>query len=259
MIILHASASNGRLMLWGETSAQEPVNAAPRKSKSSAQPARSRFALEAFRLVNALDAEVPGAELSRAKRQSSVAWLPSNDDGALPSSPLLTDQPVTAGAVRIAPWEIPALVLTTEQAIEILAACKGRQTLGAGVIVGTTLTCWATILRFAGALVARQQYLPGVVAEADGTAYRARWEPVLTGEARLEAERLARSMPHACRALGQDPRSRPTRRLRSCSPKLWASSSITWCGPRRSRRGGARAGSRACTTSGPTPCGRPTD
>ena len=43
-----------------------------------------------------------------------------------------------------------------------------------GVIVGKTLTYWATVLRFAGALVARQQYLPGLVAEADGTAFRAR-------------------------------------------------------------------------------------
>ena len=61
MIILHASASDGRLMLWGETSAQEPVKAAPRQSKSSAQPARSRFALEAYRLVDAVAAEVPGS------------------------------------------------------------------------------------------------------------------------------------------------------------------------------------------------------
>ena len=133
MIILHASASDGRLLLWGETSTQEPEQAAPRPApKPSARAARSRFALEAYRLVDAVATEIPGSGLSRARRQSAVAWLPSNDDGALPSSPLLTEQPADAGTVRIAPWEVPALAMTTEQAIEILAACKGRPTLGAG-------------------------------------------------------------------------------------------------------------------------------
>jgi SNF2 family DNA or RNA helicase len=211
MIILHASASNGQLVLWGETATQESGKAPPKASrgKSAAGPARSRFALEAYRLVDAVAAEVPDARLTRAKRQLAVAWLPSNDDGALPSSPLLTEQPVDAGAVRIAPWEVPALVLTSEQAVVILAACKGRTTLGSGVVVGKSLAYWASVLRFAGALVARQQYLPGVAADADGATFRARWEPVLTGESRLEAERLARSLPHACRAVGQDPENPP--------------------------------------------------
>jgi SNF2 Helicase protein len=205
MIILHASASDGRLLLWGETTPREPAPSPPR----SARPARSRFAIEAYRLVDAVSAEIPGSGLSRAKRQSAIAWLPSNDEGALPSSPLLTGQPADPGATRIAPWEVPALALTTEQAIEILAACKGRPTLGPGVVVGKTLAYWAAVLRFAGALVARQHYLPGLVAEADGTTFRARWEPVLAGESRLEGERLARSMPHAGRALDQDAEKPP--------------------------------------------------
>ena len=211
MIILHASALDGKLVLWGETSAQEPVKARAKASRRtpSAQPVLSRFALEADRLVETVAAEVDGFKVSGEQQQSFVAWLPSNEDGTLPSSPLLSEQPVEPGAVHIAPWEIPVVVLTMEQTIEVLAACTGRTTWGPGMIVGKTLAYWATVLRFAGALVARQQYLPGVAANGNGTTIRARWEPVLTGGARLEAERLARSMPHACRALRRDTENPP--------------------------------------------------
>ena len=206
MIILHASASGGRLVLWGETSPGSPGKAS-RKATGRIEPARpprSRFALDGDRLAEAVAGEVSGFAPSKEQRQRWVAWLPSNEQGALPSSPLLTEQPEERGTVRIAPWEVPALALTTEQAVAVLVAGIDRTTWGPGVVVGKTLAYWATVLRFAGALVARQQYLPGMVAEDDGTTFRASWEPVLTGAERLQAERLARSMPHACRALNRD-------------------------------------------------------
>jgi hypothetical protein len=165
---------------------------------------RSRFALEGDRLAEAVAVDVSGFEPSKEQWQRWVAWLPSNEQGALPSSPLLTERPEDQGAVRVAPWEVPALVLTTEQAVAVLVAGIDRTTWAPGMVVGKTLTYWATVLRFAGALVARQQYLPGVVVEGDGTTLRARWEPVLTGVERLRAEQFARSMPHACRALNRD-------------------------------------------------------
>ena len=127
----------------------------------------------------------------------------------MPSSPLLTERPAEPGAVTLAPWEVPVLVLTTEQAVAVLVAASDRTTWTPGVIVGKTLSYWAIVLRFAGALVARQQYLPGLVAEKDGTTFRARWGPVLTGAERLQAEELARSMPHACRALGREAAAEP--------------------------------------------------
>src|SRR3954468_22827673 len=156
MIILHASATDGRLVLWGETSTGLPGKT-PRKATRRIGPARllrSRFALEEDRLVEALAAEVPGFEISKDQRQRWVAWLPSNEEGALPSSPLLTERPEDQGAVKIASWEVPAVVLTTEQAVSVLLAGIDRTTWGPGVVVGKTLAYWATALRFAGALVA---------------------------------------------------------------------------------------------------------
>ena len=205
MIILHASASGGRLVLWGEA-APGPAGKTARKGTRRVKPAaagvpRSRFALEGDRLAETVAGEISGFALSKEQRQSWVAWLPTNVDGALPSSPLLIEGAEDRGAVELAPWEMPALVLTTEQAVAVLVAGIDRTTWGPGVIVGRTLAFWANVLRFAGALVARQQYLPGVVAGGDGAMFRAIWEPVLTGAERLEAERQARSMPHACRAL----------------------------------------------------------
>ena len=52
-----------------------------------------------------------------------------------------------------------------------------------------------------GALVAREQFLPGL--RQEGTTYRACWEPILTGAEAGRLAQLARAMPHACRALGR--------------------------------------------------------
>lgn len=212
MMILHVSVSGGRLLLWGETS-DGSVRKASRKGTrrvvGSARPARSRFALEGDRLVEAVAAEVPGFAPAKEQGQSWVAWLPSNAQGALPSSPLLTEAEEGPVAVSLTPWEVSALALTTEQAVAVLLAGIGRTTWGPGVVLGKTLAYWANVLRFAGSLVARQQYLPGLKEEGDGSIFRACWEPVLTGQERLLAERLARSMPHACRALSLDAEKAP--------------------------------------------------
>src|SRR4051794_29498678 len=95
MIILHASATDGRLVLWGEAS-DGPAGKTPRKAagrKGSTRVPPSRFALETDRLAEAVAAEVSGFKPSREQSQRWVAWLPSNEHGALPSSPLLTERP----------------------------------------------------------------------------------------------------------------------------------------------------------------------
>ena len=73
--------------------------------------------------------------------------------------------------------------------------------LAVGVIVGVDLAYWAEVLRFAGSMMARQQFLPGFTTDADEP--RATWNPVFIG---MDAERLAglaRRMPAAARALSE--------------------------------------------------------
>jgi hypothetical protein len=161
----------------------------------------SRFALAGDRLEQVLSGLGGGFQVSKEQRQVQTAWLPSSEHGALPSSPILTDFPEETGDVSLGPWKTPVLMLTSAQVIAVLNAVLDRTTCGPGVVVGKTLTYWSRVLRFAAALVARQQYLPGVRVHADERGSVAQWEPILIGPDRLEAERLSRSMPHACRAL----------------------------------------------------------
>ena len=199
MIILHGSASDGRLVLWGEASLESNGKPVRRAARKRAQ--RSRFALETDRLAEAAAGELADFKASKDQREIWTAWLPSNERGAIPSSPLLLEEPEEQGEVKLSAWETPAIVLTNEQAVSVLVAALGRTTWGPGVVVGKTLSYWASVLGLAAALVARQQYLPGLDVRGGGAEFFAQWEPVLIGEDRLAAERLARSMPHACRAL----------------------------------------------------------
>jgi SNF2-related domain/SNF2 Helicase protein/Helicase conserved C-terminal domain len=128
-----------------------------------------------------------------------VAWLPSSAGTPAASSPLIGPLPHRPASAAIAPWTVSALRISWPEAVHLLCASMGKETLAPGVAIGRDLAFAATALRFAGALVARQQYLPGAE-EADGV-FRAVWRPVLSG---LDADRLvklARAMPDACRSL----------------------------------------------------------
>ena len=211
MIILHASSSSGRLVLWGEASPETPEKPTPKPVRRNAQfrVQPSRFALAADRLEEVLAAPVTSFKAARDQKQQWTAWLPSSDAGALPSSPLLTEEPDEPAEAKLSPWKMPAIVLESEQAVSILLASMDKTTWAPGVLIGKTLAYWASVLRFAGGLVARQQYLPGLDAAEDGGGFSARWEPIYIGQDRIAAERLARSMPHACRALGLDEANPP--------------------------------------------------
>jgi len=101
---------------------------------------------------------------------------------------------------RLAPWTVTAFRLTIERALEVLCACVGKETVAPGVIVGKDLAFWAAAMRFAGALVARQQFIPALTKEGEPF-YRARWAPILAGDDALRLGHLAKAMPAACRAL----------------------------------------------------------
>ena len=67
----------------------------PEGGAQGVHAARARpVAPDPDRLIDVVAAEVPGLEISKDQRRSLVAWLPSNDEGALPSSPMLTEQPL---------------------------------------------------------------------------------------------------------------------------------------------------------------------
>ncbi len=185
MIVLHAAVADNQFFVWGETS--EVAETTPDGFS------RSIPAEDLQHLMSETGMDATGME------ESVRAWLPTTSvGGPVVSDPVLGDQP-SGDDLTLRPWILPALSLSAEDTIEILAHCRGRRVLRPGVVIGADLAYWTHVLPLAAAVAAEGLYMPGIL-EADGT-YRACWEPVFNGEYGEQRAKLAGSMPGACRAL----------------------------------------------------------
>jgi len=85
-------------------------------------------------------AALPSAEAcpvaALSARRAAVARHPTSVTVPIPSSPLLAEPLDGQATSALPPWCVEALVLTPQQAVELLCACAGRQTLAPGVAVG---------------------------------------------------------------------------------------------------------------------------
>ncbi len=196
MIILHGCVVSEQFHLWGETPPAKPESK-PAKSRQVKEPRLKPwpFAAPADQLSSALPNRSPARPAVHA--QQVVVWLPIASGRPIPSSPLIADWPDGPEQPKLVPWTVPALTLSPGEALDLLARCRDRETLAPGVIVGATLSYWAAALRLAGALAAREQFLPHL--ERRGTAWRGCWKPILGLEQEHLAQ-LAQAMPGACRA-----------------------------------------------------------
>ena len=210
MIVLHAGFSEDRLCLWGETpldsGAQPPGRG--RRSGKGAGPPLLPYDAGADRLTQALEAAGLPAPAGKVQFETVIAWLPTLGNQPLASSPLIGNPPDSPAPPALAPWKITVLPLPDPVELEFLCAGMGKDLLAPGVIVGKDLRFWMTAVRAAGALVARQQFLPGL-RRLNG-AYYARWQPVFSGPDVGLPSRLAQAMPQVCRALTRDAASPPT-------------------------------------------------
>ncbi len=202
MLILHASALDGRLLLWGETPA--PAGTKRRRGKA-ATAVPSPFDPTAEGLLDALARALPDGTGKRDVAPHT-AWLPTAAGKPVASTRLIADPP-EAAKVELAPWTVTAVPLAPGAAVDLLCAAAGRDSLAPGVVVGRTLDFWSEALRFAGALVARQHFLPGLVQAGKG--WRAAWQPVLVGPEAARFGQFVRAMPHACRALSASAEAPP--------------------------------------------------
>ncbi len=213
MLILQAGFENEQLLVWGESPCLSRSSAVPatnrgngRKTKALANNATlSPWDAGTERLLAAVEQELPGlspSDVGRVKVAPGprLAWLPTWQDWPVPSTPLLAQPPPPAATVKLAAWTVHVQPLSCEQAVQFLCGCINRDTLQPGVIVGKSLAFWAQALRFAGSLVAREQFLPDLTNEPNES-FRARWQPVYLGTDRQKLSRLAQAMPAACRAL----------------------------------------------------------
>ena len=220
MIVLHAGILEGQFFLWGEIPPEDQtLLTKERKRKGDSRTASSflkhlPYSAEEEKLSTVLKEAGFDFRVSKGSTGIMVVWLPTVDNKPIPSSPLIAEAPEDGTKAILVPWTVTGLRLSTEQVVELLCASVGKQTLASGIIIGKDLAFWTIALRFAGALVAKQRFLPGM-AEDNGI-YLARWRAVFSG---LDAERLsklAKAMPAVSRALtyaegrhGQEHTTRP--------------------------------------------------
>ncbi len=203
MITLHAGESNGALVLWGEESRDGGVRPTPLRRRRTKVPYTSPYPFGASTddLAGALKETVLGPKPRASQACHMTAWLPTRGDSPVPSSTLIAEPPRSRAKATLAPWDIAAYQLSTAESVDILCASIGKRTLATGLIVGADLAYWAEVLRFAGSMVARQQFLPGFTTDIDE--HRATWDPVFVGADAERLAALARRMPAAARALSE--------------------------------------------------------
>jgi superfamily II DNA or RNA helicase len=215
MILLHAALIAERLFVWGEAPpAPDPPAPRPRRPARHRLPEPNPYDAGSAHLQSAL--REAGLDFGRGSPTTErlVAWLPTGAGAPFPSSPLVAEVAVDPGRARVAPWRVTGLVLSGAESVQLLSSCVGRETLANGVAVSKDLAFWTVALRFAGALVARNRFLPGM-AEAKGT-WVAAWTPVLEASDAERIERLAAAMPAACRSVSRERNAPPSVSAESC-------------------------------------------
>lgn len=192
-MILHGTAGHTGLLLWGEApvvsddgEANPAADARAPRLPFAAPPPSLRAALETIGIV-------PG------KATTATLWLPTVGGQPVASSSIIAPPPASRAKPRLAPWEVDAVAPTPAALVDLLCAGFGRPLLALGVAAGADLSFWTAVLRFAGSLTARQQFLPSVATE--GVGYCASWEPVLLGDDADRFARLAGAMPASARAV----------------------------------------------------------
>ena len=206
MIVLHGAAIGRDFFVWGETG----IAAVGRRSRGRLRttvPGPHPFGAEHEALMGTLTRLLPDCRVGEEHVDSRILWLPSAQGKPLASTALIAPGPEPSAVLTLDPYTVAVLRLPGAVLVDLLAAALDRHALAPGIMVGRDLAFWANALRFASALVTRQQMLPGLARHADG--WYACWEASFPG---VEAERLgklARAMPHACRALSEEAKRPP--------------------------------------------------
>ncbi|MEO7146118.1 MAG: DEAD/DEAH box helicase [Bryobacteraceae bacterium] len=207
MIVLHGAARDGQLLIWGESSEtlQDVSTQPPRVGRKKLATAWLDAGPEALEKLAENARLLSGAAARNAR--SAIAWLPSLQGRALPSTALVGEGAATPDAPELMAWRVTVLAVTGETMLQALAACFGKRLLAPGVVIAVDLSYWTSALRFAAGLVMRGQFLPGVKLESE--TYMARWKAVAAGEDAEKLRVLAEAMPAAARALAWDGAASP--------------------------------------------------
>ena len=206
LLVLHTHWNGGdhpRLLLWAEdSSAPRP----PARKRSAATPrARAHpFCATPARLQAVLEGTTG---LGKGKAELT---LPSGRFGPLPSPDLVHDWDLAeAEPPRLAEWVVSGLMVPPADVPELLSSRLAPASLPPGVVLGADARFWRLVSGLALEALAKQELVPDLTVDGDGTKALARWRPVL--DSPMDASRLSRlaqAMPPVCRAAhqpGQEP------------------------------------------------------
>ncbi|MBV9543574.1 MAG: hypothetical protein JOY61_04285, partial [Chloroflexi bacterium] len=199
--------------IWGEQSPNARVRPRQGRKRNAAPPATRPhpFALSDDGVRHALS--IMG--LTRWAVQTNVrkafACLPSRGDEPLRSSELL--QAASAADVRLAEWELSAVVLDEVSSVSLLPRIAAASAPNSSML-GDDLRAWIVAARFALSLLVRQRFLPRVVQLGeDEDELVARWAPVMDDVAdRATLQAIEAGMPTAGTSLTwapDEPRATP--------------------------------------------------
>lgn len=210
MIIVHSAVFSGQVFLWAETS--EPKGdgiqgKGHERSLKREKASRYLYGADVQGLSSVLSQVVPEVQPEKKRFDHLAAWLPTKAGQAIPSSHLIAEEPPGKGKTKLSPWTVTTFRLEWSEAVDLLCSCSRNKVLAPGVVIGDDLIFWSEALRFAGSLVALQQYLPWIeIAEGD---YRAAWLPLYLGDDAERLTQLAQRMPPAARAVSAVDSSQP--------------------------------------------------
>ncbi|MCO8277439.1 DEAD/DEAH box helicase [Actinoplanes sp. TRM 88003] len=194
MLVVHGgwlpgAGRPGQLALWAE----DP--SLPLTTNSRARERSHPFAVTAESLLTALTetSDYVRDELAQAEPGAHTLRLPSTARGPLPS-PDTGAEPATRG-LRLAEWEVPALLLPGDAALAALSALADP---GDDWSPGSSLRYLSVLAGHACDLARRGRMLPQLVTEAGLPT--ARWRPVVTGADAATYRDFAAAMPPVVRA-----------------------------------------------------------
>lgn len=182
-----------RFIFWGEDTVAHP----PKRGRQAKSPTHP-YAAPVEQLADWLNHLFPGLVTEEKKER---IWLPSSDQQPQPS-PELQSAGVAAeatDALTLTAWQIPVLVLTPLQTLDVLLALPPH------LLLGRDIRFWRLVAREAVALVASQQVWPTL--KREGFQLTAHWQP-LPEQAERTAQ-LSAHMPPLCRALTQELETAP--------------------------------------------------
>lgn len=197
MLVLHAGWVNGRLWIWGETALRTDA-----KVISGVNP----FSVNSAGLIPVVKGLCGGSRrpwLRMRHIRRTRAFLPSYDGRIVPSRAYFMPaswQPIPEGVhfplKETLVYALPlSLGETATLFANVISAAKPTQALLGSIIAGNDLLSLARIWKLAGAVIARERVLPGLLG------HRSRWIPAMDAAGNDRADVLIEAVPPSTFAL----------------------------------------------------------